>query len=350
MFEIVEDQEHGQAENVLEILAKYFSGRLAASDAQAESLNNGGDDEGWIVNRGERHEVNSAGKKFGEAAGDFDGKPSFTYSAGAGDGDEAHVRAEQEFAGGRYFFFTPDEAGALNGNAIGANFNLGAGPFGEAVTNGGEFAGEIARGDVAFFGVFGEAAFDGPAERRGSLDGLQADGVDGIAKDGDEGFGGVGSLEEALAGEHFEQDGAEGKLIGAKILSEAAGLLGRHVLWRAHDQTGLGIGTGFSDGVGKVGGAGRRSDFGQAEVENFYEAILSDHQVGGLDVAMSDRSFVSFGESFGDLGGDFDCSAHGEDPGVEQVAESLARDHLHGNKMNRIVLAEFVDSDDVGMI
>jgi len=65
---------------------------------------------------------------------------------------------------------------------------------------------------------------------------------------------------------------------------------------------------------------------------------------------MSDGCCVGLGEAFGDLSGDVEGFADGQGAGVEEFAEGFAFDQLHGDVVDRVMVAEFVDGDDVGVI
>jgi hypothetical protein len=63
-------------------------------------------------------------------------------------------------------------------------------------------------------------------------------------------------MEGAFAGQHFVQDGSEGKQVGTLIGNLSPDLLGRHVACCAHDQTGIGDhlhGGGFGSRIALVG-------------------------------------------------------------------------------------------------
>jgi len=150
--------------------------------------------------------MDAAGKIVIEVIGDLNGEACFTDAARAGDGNEADVLAKEEFSGGGQFLFAADEAGALRRNIGGAGLGWPGRFFGEAVADSGEFAGEIAGGDVALVGIFCEATFDGPAKRSGDLRVLRRDGFRVFLENGDERCRGRASAEGAFAGDQLIED------------------------------------------------------------------------------------------------------------------------------------------------
>ncbi len=90
--------------------------------------------------------------------------------------------------------------------------------------------------------------------------------------------------------------------------------------------------------------------FGETEIENFDEAVFGDHDVFRFQITMGDAGFVRFCQAFGDLRGDVENLAHGDQAGFQQLAKGLACDKLHGDVVACAVAAEFVDRDDVGVV
>ena len=86
-----------------------------------------------------------------------------------------------------------------------------------------------------------------------------------------------------LAGDHFVERDADRIKIGARVDGLALHLFGRH------------IGDGAQSGVGH-GEAHIVAGACDAEVHQFYDALRSEHHVGGLNVAMNDFLRVGVGE------------------------------------------------------
>ena len=111
------------------------------------------------------------------------------------------------------------------------------------------------------------------------------------------------AVEESAACQEFVEHDSEGPDIGAAVDRLAGGLLGGHVSGGAEDEAGLGGPHGES---GRIGGdfGGSFDRFGEAEVENFHDAIGGDEDVAGFKVAVDDAFFVGGFEGFGDLFGE----------------------------------------------
>src|SRR5881398_964463 len=73
-------------------------------------------------------------------------------------------------------------------------------------------------------------------------------------------------------------------------------LFGRHVIRRAHHCPGVGIDHRSSRRFGVGGGTLWLGEICQTEVEHLSVAIVTDHDVLWLDVAMDDARSVSRGE------------------------------------------------------
>ncbi len=82
------------------------------------------------------------------------------------------------------------------------------------------------------------------------------------------------SSKAMVAGEHFVEHGAEAVDVGAGIAAFALDLLGRHVMGRAG---------GESTKVSR-----RPSHAGDAEIHNADGAVVADHDVLRLEIAMDD--------------------------------------------------------------
>ncbi len=92
------------------------------------------------------------------------------------------------------------------------------------------------------------------------------------------------AAERQRAAEHLVEQDAERENIGAVIDRAAARLLRRHVGDGAEDD--IGIGSGDRDGVALAGE--RRQQLREAEVDHLGVAVLGEHHVGGLEIAMHD--------------------------------------------------------------
>ena len=108
-----------------------------------------------------------------------------------------------------------------------------------------------------------------------------------------------------------------------------------------------GIGQGLRIAAGGAGGA---RDFRQTEIENLGVAAIGDENVGGLDVAVDDSLAVRGIERIGyfDRQGEQAFELHRL--AVNQMFQGLAAETLHHDEQMSVVLADFVDGADVGMI
>ena len=155
-----------------------------------------------------------------------------------------------------------------------------------------------------------------------------------------------GPLEGAAPGEHLVEHGAERELIGAKIHDGAARLFRRHVGQRAHHGARPRIARARHGFAVRV--AARQSC--QAEVEYLGEAVVGDHHVLGLEIAMDDAGLVGFRKPVGDLCGNRECAAQRQRPALERLAERLAGDQLHADPRLRRLGADVIDGDDGRMV
>ena len=165
--------------------------------------------------------------------------------------------------------------------------------------------------------------------------------------------GGSFSAEGQNAGGHFVEHDAEGKKIGAAVEFFAAQLLGRHVGHGA--DRGAGTGEIEAGGIGEglriaAGGAGGAGDLRQTEVENLGVAAVGDENVRGLDVAMDDSLAVRGIEGVGHFDRQGEQALELHRPALDQVLQGLAAEALHHDEEMAIVLADFVDGADVGMV
>ena len=74
---------------------------------------------------------------------------------------------------------------------------------------------------------------------------------------------------------------------------------------------------------------------GQAEVEDLHLAVVSDLDVGGLEVAMDDAAFVRLFKGLGDLLRDRDGLIDGNRTAPQSLREVFAFDELQDERHNR---------------
>ncbi len=132
--------------------------------------------------------------------------------------------------------------------------------------------------------------------------------------------------EGPVAREHFVEQRAERKQIGARVDRLSADLFRRHVAHRAHDGTGVGHRGGCR---GRFRGAGVfRQALGEAEIENLDPAVSEDEDVLGLQIPMHDAAVVSRGQSASDVRRRFDRFAHRQRAAIQMVAERFPFEQL----------------------
>ncbi len=262
------------------------------------------------------------------------------------------------------------QAGDLEGAAAAAVLlgGLGAGdPEAAEAGEGGEAGGE---GDAAA-GAVAAGAVEGLEERVHRREALGGFGAEAALDDGEEPRGDAdvarrgahlaagdrgGDLVDRVAGERelVEQGLVEGRA-EAELVGGGADVVGPVVLLRGHvgrgpddvaaagdADVGAGLGGWFGEVVGGLGVA-------EAEVEDADAAVVADHRVARLEVAVDEAGGVRGGQAAAGL------DEHGDD--VEPAAGALlepglqgvAADELHGDEHVAVVGADVVDDGDVGV-
>ena len=110
-------------------------------------------------------------------------------------------------------------------------------------------------------------------------------------KDRAHGVGRGFAVKRAFAGNHFVENGAEGKNVRPVIDRLTAHLLGRHVPGRSHHHACFGRhlkGGGVSAASVRL----RQGQLGQAEIQNLHPAVAREEKILRLQVAMNNAFFV----------------------------------------------------------
>ncbi len=158
--------------------------------------------------------------------------------------------------------------------------------------------------------------------------------------------GGV-ALERTAAGDHLVDERAEGELIRAEIDEPADDLLRGHVAGRADDAERIRQ-AGLERRI--IGGRRRCARLADAEVHDLRAAVLGQHDVARLQIAVHDPGGVRDCQAIGDLAGDLDRSRGFEPFRLERGVERLTHDQLHHDEWPAVHVADVVDGDDVGVV
>src|SRR5438105_1896386 len=149
--------------------------------------------------------------------------------------------------------------------------------------------------------------------------------------------GDVLSRERLFAGNHFIEHDAERKNIAAAIHRAALHLFGRHITGRAHNVRGL------------LRGA-KLKNLSGAEVGNFDGVVGSEHQVGGLNVAVNDVAFMGELQSVAGLIQDAQGAGQRERvSAIQKSLEALAFHQFHGDVVQPVFFAGVEDHHDIGV-
>ena len=151
------------------------------------------------------------------------------------------------------------------------------------------------------------------------------------------------ALEHDRAGQRAEQHAAERVDVGPRVDLDAARLLGRHVVGRAHREAGA-----------RQVLLGGRDGLGQPEVgqERVLGAVLArDEDVAGLDVAVHEAVPVRLVERAGDLRDDADRPLGLERRSASRIAPQVgALDVAHRHVEQPVLLAGVEDLDGVRVV
>ncbi len=208
---------------------------------------------------------------------------------------------------------------------------------------------EFACGLIAFIAVFGESAVDDSGELIGEVGSVLLDGDGAGVEDGTEHIDIGFSVEGSVVGGEFVHDDAKRKDIAASVEDKALDLFGRHVGEFAFDGSRLGF----------LGGLG----FGDPEVNDLDDALEGEDDVLGGDISVDQVEVMAVGiteavgifETFADLRSDLGDVFGGEPESVfatdlDHRTEVEAVDVLHGDEVVVVVLSEFKDLYDIGVV
>ena len=156
------------------------------------------------------------------------------------------------------------------------------------------------------------------------------------------------AAERRVPGHHFVEHRAEAEDVAARVDAAAVRLLGRHVRRRSEHQAGVRQVPDRRHGARVA--AERVEQLGEPEVDDLGVAVLGDHCVGRLQVAVDDAGLVRAGERFGHLDREVQRPDRTQRPAGDDLAERLAAQQLHGDEGDALGLANLVNHGDVRML
>jgi hypothetical protein len=89
---------------------------------------------------------------------------------------------------------------------------------------------------------------------------------------------------------------------------------------------------------------------GQPKVEHLCPALLGDHDVAGLEIAVDDALLVGRGQGIGQGNGDLEDLLEGHAACGDRLRERFTLHQLHGEKASSFILFYRIDVNDVGMV
>ena len=126
---------------------------------------------------------------------------------------QAHIFAQHEFFGGRYFLLSPHKSGTLHRKIRRAGLQLLHWLLREAVAYGCKFPCEVSGRDVALVGLFCQAPLDSPAQRSGSVAILHPDRFGLFPENGYKSLRSCAFLKSAPSSYHLVEHQAERELV-----------------------------------------------------------------------------------------------------------------------------------------
>src|SRR5207302_9098292 len=151
------------------------------------------------------------------------------------------------------------------------------------------------------------------------------------------------------AGFHLQENRPPARQGAARVDGDSFCLFGRHVIRRARYRAVVGIGHRSSRRFGSGRGTLWLREFCQTEIEHLNVAIVTNHDVLGLDVAMDNPCGMRRGERTANLNRDLQ-SLREVQSRVTALPQSLSVNKLRGDETRTPSDANFVNRENVRMI
>src|SRR5882724_7169391 len=153
-----------------------------------------------------------------------------------------------------------------------------------------------------------------------------------------------------MPGYHFVKDYAETPDIGAFINRRAVRLLRRHITNGSQDRPQVGLNQQHRF---VCRDRHRQFLFGKLcnpKVEHFHVSVRPEHDVLRLDVTMNNSRLMGGSERTGHLDSDISSFTDLHSSAHQTLTQRLTFDQFAGDVMNRVILADLVNGQDVWMI
>lgn len=169
-----------------------------------------------------------------------------------------------------------------------------------------------------------------------------------LVQNGAHGVRGRIAAEGTLSREHFVQDAAESKKIGAAVDLLSPDLLGRHISDRSHHLPFRRV--AHFRGAFRHGLGFRLQQLGQAEIQDLNRPILGQEQVFRFQVPVNDASLMGDRQSAGNLQGQLDRLTLGLGTVGHRRAKIGSFEQLRNNVGKTFVRPDIVHGENIGVI
>ena len=169
-----------------------------------------------------------------------------------------------------------------------------------------------------------------------------------VAENGRQRLRGAVAAERGVPGSAFVENSSERELVGTQIGRLPLRLFGGHVADGAENGTSGGA-------ASRCGGLGAPPvrvpvELGEPKVDDLDVAVSIDEDVLGLQVTVGDAGVMGFREPLGRLPRKADELVLFQATRGELLPQRDALDELHRNVGRAVVLADFIDGHDVGVV